>query len=379
MALFDLMRQAGYKLVCLHVNYQKRLTADRDEKIVADYCRRYGITLHRINATNPSGNFQDYARVFRYAFFKRMADIYHTKHVFVAHQLDDYLETALFQVKRGSTPSYYGLKDESHYFDLIIHRPLLNKTKKELEDYCDLNKIPYGIDESNLSDDYTRNRIRHQIIDKMAYQTKVDYFKRIEAYNHARALKLEKNQELYQKNVYTIEELKGIQDFDSFLRIKLYQDLSLKELKEIKRQIFNVKSFMMQVRDYYVTNEYGKIYFFKLESYNYQLSDFKMMETKFFKIVSKADSFRSASLKADDFPITIRNYQKGDAIKMLYGRKRLSRYFIDHKVAKYYRMMWPVVLNAYGEIIFVPGIGCDSTHYSIKPNFFMIECLNIEG
>jgi tRNA(Ile)-lysidine synthase len=37
-----------------------------------------------------------------------------------------------------------------------------------------------------------------------------------------------------------------------------------------------------------------------------------------------------------------------------------------------------VVLNAQGEVIFVPKLGCNVSHYSIKPNFFMIELLNTE-
>ena len=185
--------------------------------------------------------------------------------------------------------------------------------------------------------------------------------------------------EKYHKNVYDIEELKNIKDFESFLRIKLYKDLSLKELKEIKRQIFNAQAFVMQVRDYYVTNEYGKIYFFKYEDYEYVLDRHEYLENPYFKIVKEADSFHSCTLYESDFPITIRNYHEGDFINMHYGRKRLSRYFIDHKINKYARKHWPVVVNAANEIVFVPQIGCDYKHYSIKPNFFMIECCDIEG
>ena len=379
MALFDLMRKAGYNLICLHVNYQKRDSAIRDEMIVIEYCRRYGITLYRLNATKAHGNFQDFARVFRYDFFKEIAKRYQTKHLFVAHQLDDYLETALLQVKRGSTPSYYGLKDECTYHDLIIHRPLLTKTKKELEDYCDINNVPYGIDESNLSDDYLRNRIRHQIIDKMDYHTKLDYYYRLEALNQKILAKELYYQTKYQTNVYDLNDIKAIKDLDCFLRIKLYKDLSNKEIQEIKRQIKDTQSFVMKVRDYYVTNEYGKIYFFKQVDYQYQLEAHEYLETEYFKIVEEADSFHRFYVGEEDYPLTIRNYRSGDKIKMQYGTKRLSRYFIDHKFPKYYRMMWPVVLNSKAEIIFVPKIGCDYKHYSIKPNYFMVECLNIEG
>ena len=36
-------------------------------------------------------------------------------------------------------------------------------------------------------------------------------------------------------------------------------------------------------------------------------------------------------------------------------------------------MIWPVVVNGKGEIILMPGIGCDLNHYSEKPDLFVIE------
>ena len=33
-------------------------------------------------------------------------------------------------------------------------------------DYCVMHHMSYGDDESNFTDDYTRNRIRHQIVEK---------------------------------------------------------------------------------------------------------------------------------------------------------------------------------------------------------------------
>ena len=43
-------------------------------------------------------------------------------------------------------------------------RPLLEVSRREIEAYLAENKIPYVTDSSNLSDDYTRNRLRHQVM-----------------------------------------------------------------------------------------------------------------------------------------------------------------------------------------------------------------------
>ena len=53
-----------------------------------------------------------------------------------------------------------------------IIRPLMAYSKRELEAYCRENAVPFGIDESNLTDHYARNRIRHEIVDRMSEKEK---------------------------------------------------------------------------------------------------------------------------------------------------------------------------------------------------------------
>ena len=184
---------------------------------------------------------------------------------------------------------------------------------------------------------------------------------------------------IYARNVYNLGEIKKIVNLDIFLRVKLYEDLGKEYLEEIKRQIFNSDAFMMQIRDTYVTKEYGKLYFSEtLKAYEIKVNNNLEYDHQYFKVVKDADSFHALTLKDEDYPLTIRNYQEGDKIEMHYGTKKLSRFFIDHKIPKFMRKAWPVVLNAQGEVIFVPKLGCNVSHYSIKPNFFMIELLNTE-
>ena len=65
---------------------------------------------------------------------------------------------------------------------------------------------------------------------------------------------------------------------------------------------------------------------------------------------------------------------------MRYGRKQVARFFVDRHIPLYLRETWPVVENAQGNIILVPGLGCDVVHFSIKPDFNVIQCsLSDEG
>ena len=374
MALFDMARKSDLNLVCAHVNYHKRDTAKRDELIVANYCQKYHIPFYKLDAPEGHGNFQAYARDLRYAFFKKVGVRYHTNKVLVAHQLDDYIETLFIQKNRGSVPFYYGIKSPMMLKGLELIRPLLRYTKEDLTNYCIANKIEFGIDESNLGNHYLRNRYRHQIVEKMSKTQKLVLFNRIEALNQKRNCLINQYRRKYAKNIYQVDELKDIKDLNLFLRIKLYEDLGEEHLKEVKRLIFETPKFNLTIRKRCISKEYGMIVFYDLpKDYEYVLTKPDFAQNKYFKIVKQADSFHSLTLKPEDFPLTIRNYHPGDKIEMNYGTKKLSRYFIDHKIMNHRRQSWPVVLNSQGEIIFVPKIGCAKTHYSINPNFFMIE------
>ena len=168
MALLDQLNKQGRDIVVAHVNYKHRDTADRDENIVKEYCQKYGIPVRVCYPIHEKGNFQAWARDVRYAFFEEVADEFDTKLLYVAHQMDDVIETYFFQKKRNMICDYYGLKQESSRHGYKIIRPLLSYTKAELQMYCVENGVSFGIDESNLTNHYTRNVIRHTQIEKMS-------------------------------------------------------------------------------------------------------------------------------------------------------------------------------------------------------------------
>ncbi len=154
--------------VC-HVNYNKRESAVRDQKIVEDYCKKNKIKLFVKKATKldyqktKSNNFQTIARLIRYDFFSNISKKIKINQILIAHNLDDFVETAYMQFKRNTKCLFYGIPKKSKYKNLLISRPLLNKRKKELENYCLSKSIPFGIDETNLTNMYERNIVRKEI------------------------------------------------------------------------------------------------------------------------------------------------------------------------------------------------------------------------
>ena len=96
MALLDMLYKNGENLVVCHVNYDVRESALRDEEIVRKYCEKRNIKLEVLKGfvyDKKDGNFENWARVIRYNFFKEMYKKYNCKYLYVGHNLDDLLET----------------------------------------------------------------------------------------------------------------------------------------------------------------------------------------------------------------------------------------------------------------------------------------------
>lgn len=85
--------------------------------------------------------------------------------VATAHHLDDNAETVLFRLARGcGLAGASGIADGVHVIGGEIIHPLIACPREEIDRYVSDNAIPYVEDESNFTDDYTRNKIRHHIL-----------------------------------------------------------------------------------------------------------------------------------------------------------------------------------------------------------------------
>ncbi len=384
MALLDMCRKKGLNLVAAHMNYQKRDTADRDMNLVKDYCERYQIPFEAVQQMKPcEGNFQAFAREERYRMFKYYVKTYKAKGVLLAHHMDDHIETYLMAKKRGSLKEYLGISEETSIMGCHVIRPLLMYSKQDLETYCKENQIPYGIDESNLTNDYERNRIRHEVIDKMSLKEKKELVKKIEEEN----IKLQKHRrvcrEFIQSWDQSLASLKALKDEDLQQVLQMWihdtckQYVSMHEIQQIIRLIReNANSWTrVLLKEYHIYSEYGKLVIDTKHcvSYEYVYDSIVFEKTSFYEISHTGCSVEAVTLKESDFPITIRNAREHDTIMLRFGRKKINRWFIDRKIPKKERKIWPVVVNAEGNVILVPKIGCDIEHFSNNPTLFVLK------
>lgn len=164
MALLDMYKKKVFA-VC-HINYHDREDTDNDQNIVLEYCKKNNLKCFILNVTKQIKentllkNPQSMYRKIRYDFFCDVAKKTEIYDVLVAHNWDDFLETAYMQIEKNSKTLFYGLKEKSVYKNIVIYRPLLTYSKDSLEKYCIKNKIHFATDYTNFSNMYHRNEVR---------------------------------------------------------------------------------------------------------------------------------------------------------------------------------------------------------------------------
>jgi tRNA(Ile)-lysidine synthase len=182
LCLLHILYKLGYKVVAAHINYQLRGKASNaDEKFVRGFCAKYGIPLciNRFDtsyiAKSGKQGIQETARSLRYEWFKTICLESGYFYVATAHHSDDQAETVLFNLMRGTGikgtagihPKRILHKGSKPSEDILLIRPMLGVTKQEILSYLEKQNIKYRLDKSNLHDDYTRNKIRHQILPRI--------------------------------------------------------------------------------------------------------------------------------------------------------------------------------------------------------------------
>jgi tRNA(Ile)-lysidine synthase len=119
MAMLSKYKRKIY-VVC-HVNYHKRDSSIRDENIVKKFCSENKIKCEVLNVTKKiyhsykEKNFEHLARNIRYDFFCEIGKKYNIDKLLVAHNEDDFLETALMQKNKKSKTLFLGIKKNSNY------------------------------------------------------------------------------------------------------------------------------------------------------------------------------------------------------------------------------------------------------------------------
>lgn len=169
MALLHLLNgfagEQGWSITAVHVHHGLRgEEADRDRNFVQEICREWKIPckVYYFDVAKEAKarglGTEEAGRLLRYEAFEQERQ---GGMIAVAHNKNDQGETVLMRLCRGAGVS--GLTGIRPVREFII-RPLLFCTRKEIEEYCQDKGLSYCEDSTNRENNYTRNRIRNQVL-----------------------------------------------------------------------------------------------------------------------------------------------------------------------------------------------------------------------
>ena len=157
-------------LIAAHVNHGIRgEEAENDAIFSMNFAESLNVYFSLLKANcveeaEESGEtLEEAGRRVRYEFFDMLCED-ETYVIATAHNSNDNMETVIFNITRGSALS--GAKGIPPKRENII-RPLIFCSREEIEGYCKENNLEYVTDSTNLTDDYTRNRIRHNVLPEL--------------------------------------------------------------------------------------------------------------------------------------------------------------------------------------------------------------------
>ncbi|PNR96748.1 tRNA lysidine(34) synthetase TilS [Petrotoga sp. 9PWA.NaAc.5.4] len=158
------------EITVAHLNHGMREEALEDEIFVRQKCEELNIPFfsERKNvfeyAKREKISVEVAGRTLRYEFFyKKLRDLNYNK-IATAHHKNDLAETILYRIIRGT--GFYGIGGLTPIEENLA-KPMLCVDLEEITNYVTINSIDFVEDVFNYSLDYSRNKIRHEILPKI--------------------------------------------------------------------------------------------------------------------------------------------------------------------------------------------------------------------
>lgn len=172
-ALHSLREEIGLRsIAAAHFDHGLRGDESAAEALwVADWCETHGIKCHdgradvAALAQERKLSIPQAAREARYAFLSETAAAIGANKIATGHTQDDQAETVLLNILRGTGTD--GLRGIPRQRGLFV-RPLLAISRMQIEEYCAEHALCPRRDSSNAKTDYTRNRVRLELLPQLA-------------------------------------------------------------------------------------------------------------------------------------------------------------------------------------------------------------------
>lgn len=393
-------------IVVAHCNFMLRgQDSIDDELFVRDYCSLNNVECEtikfntKLECENLGKSTQETARILRYDWFEKLKAKYQADYILTAHHANDLAETFILNIARGS--GLNGLTSIPKKNNAIL-RPLLPITSNKIQNYIEVNNIPFRDDVSNQSDDYTRNYIRHHIVPKLVDVNKNAVPHILETTQILGELKFlvdEKLNEL-KKQYFSVKNNTVCIDVSSLKTLPYYnyilhdwlrplgfnsnQITSIINSKNISGNkcesdmhilLINRDELIIEKRNIHKNNTLVFDTHFPSEfCFNNYCFEAKITHEKPSQYQSNVLYFDANKI---NYPVTIRNWQEGDYFIPLGMKnfKKISDFFIDEKIDQFSKLQLPLICSNKNIIAVAPLRINDN--YKITSNTTQILCLKL--
>lgn len=401
--LHRLSAKYSWNLTAVHVHHQLRgQEADEDAEFVEGFCRERHIAyeLYKVDVrgylNKHGGNLQEVARHLRLKAFRAAANKVGADKLALGHHADDQAETVLMRFLRGAgSNGLAGIPVKRSWRGMVIVRPLWRTWRQEIEEYCDSRQLTPRLDSSNLSADYMRNRIRLELIPQLE-----QYNPQLKSGMLQLSEQLQAEEDMWKKwTKAALERVLVKRDNKEWrLSVPAFRELSLALQRRVIQLILNYLSVQSwthtenvrllayrtspsarcslpgnweAVRDYDVIVLGEKQHAAVSEGYHIRLNVPGLTklptpyEAAFEAVVTsdvvETDKWGMRCAVFDAAMVTgqlyARTRRRGDRIHIIgmNGHKKLKNLFIDEKISRKERDVWPCVTDD-SDILWIPGL-----------------------
>ena len=363
-ALYLLKEKLQIRLSAAHFNHHLRgAESDQDQAFVEEFCSRYDIPLYKGGAaveTGPKG-LEAAARDARYGYLKTLPG-----KIATAHTADDNAETVLMHLIRGT--GLKGLGGIAPKSGKLI-RPMLTVTRQEVMAFLQEWNLPHVEDQSNHTDQFLRNRLRHHVMPLLNRENP-----RLAENVSAMAMQLRQEEHYLSRQVELTDRVSVLREMDpalrnraleSFLRQQGVKEPQREQIQLLKCLVFSNNPSARGAFPGRVTigREYDRLLRLPQEeapdTAQLTLGSQKLPQWKLEIHVSQAQSLEQGKTVFTVQPegkIVVRSRLPGDRIRLPGGSKTLKKLFIDEKIPAWERPFLPVLADEKG-VLAVVGIG----------------------
>ncbi len=390
MVMADLFLRVHIPFGLAHCNFQLRdKESEADQQLVSDWAAQHSIPFHvtrfdtQTESTQRKQGIQEVARELRYAWLESVRAEHGYSLIATAHHAQDNAETVLFNLFRGTGISgLHGIRLKQKK----LIRPLMFAAKDQVRSWAASQVVPYRDDSSNASDKYKRNAIRLNIL-PVVEQHFPGVVERINESIH----RLSEAEILYQEAVtQRLKKLEQIRGKDVYIPVRKL--LKQEPLNTVCYELFRKYGFgTAQVQQLlqlttapagkFIENERYRVVkdreFLIITSSSSEDTDFHLVPRIPSTIEVSDGRFRFsrstnltissnpdiACLDADsvELPLVLRRWRTGDyfyPLGMGMKKKKLSRFFIDQKIALPAKeRLW--ILTSGKKIVWISGLRLD--------------------